>query len=189
VPSEDWKKKTLGEAWYLGDTFNLGIGQGYMLVTPLEVNAWTSALANGGILYQPHLLFGKKKILGENLAEKKYIDLVREGMRQSCDTGGVAWPLFGFRVKYDPSSSIKFDGRDFVEEASGSAKYVRVSLGCKTGTAEVAKDKNPHAWITVFAPFYNPTVAVTVLVENGGEGSSVAGPIAKKILEEYFESL
>jgi penicillin-binding protein 2 len=61
-------------------------------------------------------------------------------------------------------------------------------VGCKTGTAEVGgEDTKPHAWITVFAPYEKPEIVVTVLVENGGEGSSVAGPIAKKILQDYFE--
>jgi penicillin-binding protein 2 len=64
---------------------------------------------------------------------------------------------------------------------------VRIKLACKTGTAEVGGDQKPDAWITVFAPFNKPEIAVTVLVENGGEGSSVAGPIAKKILQDYFE--
>ena len=61
-------------------------------------------------------------------------------------------------------------------------------MGCKTGTAQTPGDKSePHAWITVFAPFYNPEITVTVLVENGGEGSKVAGPIATEILKKYFE--
>ena len=65
---------------------------------------------------------------------------------------------------------------------------VRVKLGCKTGTAEIGgKETKPHAWITVMAPLFNPEIVVTVLVENGGEGSSVAGPIAKQILTSYFE--
>lgn len=160
VPSPSWKKNELGEQWYLGDTYNYGIGQGYLLTTPLQVNAMTNVFANGGILYRPHLVGSQKKILKKNFIKKEYLELVRQGMRQSCEQGGVAWPFFEFKVK----------------------------VGCKTGTAETGrKDDNPHAWITVFAPFYNPEIVVTVLVENGGEGSSVAGPIAKKILREYFE--
>lgn len=77
---------------------------------------------------------------------------------------------------------------NYTEDASSSGKMTRVKLGCKTGTAEIGgKETKPHAWITVFAPFYNPEVVVTVLVENGGEGSSVAGPIARDILKDYFE--
>ena len=107
-------------------------------------------------------------------------------MKESCETGGVAWPLFNFKVK---NERLKIDGRDFLEDASGGAKMTRVKLACKTGTAQVGgKETDPHAWITVFAPFYNPEIVVTVLVENGGEGSSIAGTIAKEILTKYFEN-
>jgi len=186
VPSPSWKEEYIGEQWYLGDTYNYGIGQGYLLTTPLQVNLFTGFFANGGKLYRPHLLKTENiKPKTKNFIKKEYIDLVREGMRQSCDTGGVAWPLFGFKVK---NERLPVDGQDFIEEASGSARSVRIRVACKTGTAEVSdKEKKPHAWITVFAPFYDPEIVLTVLVENGGEGSSVAGPIAKKILQEYFE--
>ncbi|OGH17241.1 MAG: hypothetical protein A3C30_01390 [Candidatus Levybacteria bacterium RIFCSPHIGHO2_02_FULL_40_18] len=185
VPSPSWKENEIGEQWYLGDTYNYGIGQGYLLTTPLQINVMTSVFANGGTLYRPHLVDSQKKILKKSFIKKEYLDLVREGMRQSCERGGVAWPFFDFKVK---NERLPIDNHDFIEEGSGSAKIVRIKVACKTGTAEVSdKDKNPHAWITVFAPFYDPEIVLTVLVENGGEGSSVAGPIAKKILQNYFE--
>lgn len=186
VPSPSWKEEKIGEQWYLGDTYNYGIGQGYLLTTPLQVNMFTSVFANGGTLFEPHLVKGQKaKVKRQKFLKREYVDLVREGMRQSCETGGVAWPFFDFKVK---NARLPVDNQDYIEEASGSARAVRIKVACKTGTAEVAdKDKDPHAWITVFAPFYDPEIVLTVLVENGGEGSSVAGPIAKKILQEYFE--
>lgn len=185
VPSPSWKEDIIGEPWYLGDTYNYGIGQGYLLTTPLQINTMAAVFANRGTLFAPHLIKGKSHILKKNFIKKENIDLVAEGMRQSCDTGGVAWPFFGFKVK---NEKLKVDGRDYVREASDSANTVRVSVACKTGTAEIGdKDTKPHAWITVFAPFYKPEISVTVLVENGGEGSSVAGPIAKEILQDYFE--
>lgn len=193
LPDEAWKKKNIGEAWYLGDTYHFGIGQGYLLTTPLQVNFFTSVFANGGALYRPHLLAEKKQVISKDFIKREYISLVREGMRQSCDEGGVAWPLFNFKVKNETlrkgsGQELKTDERDFVEDvASDGAKMTRVSIGCKTGTAETYGDKNPHAWITLFAPFYKPEIVVTVLVEYGGEGSNVAAPIAKKILEAYFE--
>lgn len=184
VPDEAWKKKTIGESWYLGDVYHFGIGQGYLLTTPLQVNFLTSVFANGGTLYKPHLTGDTKEVLQKDFIKKENITLVRQGMRESCQVGGVAWPFFDFKVQ---NARLPVDGKDFIEtEASGGAKMVKISLGCKTGTAETTKDANPHAWITVFAPFYKPEVVLTVLVENGGEGSNVAAPIAKKILEEYF---
>ena len=186
VPSPSWKEKVIGEQWYLGDTYNYGIGQGYLLTTPLQVNMFTAVFANGGTLYQPHLLKSQRaKVKKQEFLNKGHIELVREGMKQSCETGGVAWPFFNFKVK---NERLPIDNQDYVEEASGSARAVRIRVACKTGTAEVSdKEKKPHAWITVFAPFYDPEIVLTILVENGGEGSSVAGPIAKKILTDYFE--
>lgn len=185
VPSNAWKQQAMGEQWYLGDTFNYGIGQGYLLTTPLQVNFWTSVFANGGTLYRPHVLRDTKKVIRENIVDKKYIDLVRQGMAESCDVGGVAWPFFGFKVKND---RLKIDNLNYSKSASDGADMVRVKVGCKTGTSQVGGEKDlPHAWITVFAPFYNPEIVVTVLVENGGEGSSIAGPVARDILKDYFE--
>lgn len=185
VPTMAWKKKVIGEQWYLGDTYNYGIGQGYLLTTPLQVNTFTTAFANGGILYKPHLVeSGKPVVRLENFMDKKNIDLIKQGMLESCEQGGVAWPFFDFKVKND---KLKIDESDYFKDASAGAQMVRVKVGCKTGTAETGgKEDKPHSWITVFAPYHKPEVVVTVLVENGGEGSSVAGPIAKKILSDYF---
>ena len=159
-------------------------------MTPLQVNAWTQAIANGGTLYRPHLLKNESsKILSSNLLTPKNFDLIREGMIESCSTGGVAWPLFEFRVK---NEKLKIDGKNFlsVPEATSSSQfkdYRKVTVACKTGTAQHGgPTTEPDAWITLFAPAYNPQIVVTVLAEDSGEGSNVAGPIAKKILEEWF---
>ncbi|HRN96076.1 MAG TPA: penicillin-binding transpeptidase domain-containing protein [Candidatus Levybacteria bacterium] len=186
VPDEAWKKKVIGESWYLGDNYNMGIGQGYLLATPLQVNMFTLPFANGGTLYQPHLIKGQKKELQSNFVKKENLDAIREGMRRSCAPGGgVAFPFFDFKVH---NEKLQLDGRDFVEvNATGSGMMTQVAIGCKTGTSESGGERKPHAWITVMAPFYNPEIVVTVLVETAGEGSSVAGPIAEKIVRSYFE--
>ncbi len=190
VPTQEWKQKTIGENWYLGDTYHYGIGQGYLLATPLQVNGWTQALASSGTLYEPHLLKSTPpKILSQNFLSPKTISLVREGMIESCSTGGVAWPLFEFQVK---NSKLKIDGKNFLQapQASTSASfrdYRKVTVACKTGTAQHGDETTmPHAWITLFAPAYDPQIVVTVLAEESGEGSNVAAPIAKKILEDWF---
>ena len=178
IPSTFWKKEVLKENWYLGDTYNLSIGQGYAGVTPLQIAMVADVFANGGYLCKPKLLkmnlSDDKFILSKHSESKdckklpisqKTINLVREGMKQACSTGGTGWPLFDFKTKNGP-----------------------VQIACKTGTAEShAKSGMPHAWITAFAPYENPEIAVTVLVEEGGQGSDVAGPIAKEILKAYFE--
>jgi len=197
VPSPDWKKKEIGEAWYLGDTYHYGIGQGFLLTTPLQVNGFTQAIANGGKLYQPHLIMNQKsKIKNQNLLDEKNVGLIRQGMIEACSAGGVAWPLFDFKVPARLASEsvagrqnpdLRIDGKNFLEDASGSAKMTKVTIACKTGTAQHGGEQTlPHAWITLFAPAYKPEIVVTVLSEESGEGSNVAAPIAKKILESYF---
>lgn len=190
VPTTSWKEATLHEPWFLGDTYHYGIGQGYLLTTPLQVNGWTQAIANGGNLYQPHLLKNQSpKSLDQNFLDQKTYSLIREGMVESCSTGGVAWPLFEFKVK---NSKLRIDGKNFMEvpEATTSAQFSdfrKVVISCKTGTAQHGDESTlPHAWITLFAPAYNPQIVVTVLAEESGEGSNVAAPIAKKILEDWF---
>jgi len=190
VPTQEWKQKTVGEPWYLGDTYHYGIGQGYLLTTPLQVNGWTQVIANSGTLYQPHLLVNQKpKVLVNNLLNQKNDALIREGMIEVCSTGGVAWPLFDFKVK---NPKLQIDGKNILEapQATTSADfkdYRKVVIACKTGTAEHGDSTTmPHAWITLFAPAYNPQIVITVLAEDSGEGSNVAAPIAKKILEAWF---
>ena len=184
VPTPEWKKQEIGEAWYLGDTYHYGIGQGYLLSTPLQVNAWAQIIADGGSLLRPHLNKDLQEFkLRSTFLDKKTIDLVRRGMIESCAPGGVAWPLFELRIK---NKELRVDGRNFLKVATGSADLRQVVVACKTGTAEHTPGKEPHAWITLFAPAYDPEIVVTVLAEESGEGSNVAAPIAKKVLEEYF---
>ncbi len=190
VPTDAWKKKNIGEPWYLGDTYHYGIGQGYLLTTPLAVNSWTQTIAADGALYKPHILkdLGDKK-MKDKILSMKTIDPIRQGMIESCATGGVAWPLFDFKVK---NPDLKIDGKNILESpqatTSGNFKdYRKVVVACKTGTAQHGGEQTlPHAWITLFAPAYDPQIVVTVLAEESGEGSNIAAPVAKEILEEFF---
>ncbi len=166
IPSPFWKEEILKEQWYLGDTYNLSIGQGYMLTTPIQIAQATAVFANGGNLCSPLIKQDDRPNCTKMPMSNETLQTVREGMKQACDTGGTGWPFFEFSVKNK-----------------------RVNVGCKTGTAEshgVGKPE-PHAWFTVFAPFDNPEIVLTILVENGGEGSTVAAPIAKELLTTYFE--
>jgi len=175
VPTEEWKKKVKGDVWMPGDTLHMAIGQGDVLTTPLQILNMTSFVANNGTLFKPKIAEkiedqnGKviknfnDEVLAKNLVEKKNLDLVREGMKEACAEGGTGWTFFDF-----------------------SQKHPGVDVACKTGTAEAGA--NPHAWFTVFAPFDKPKIALTVLVENSGEGSSISGPVAREILDWYFTS-
>ncbi len=194
MPDPQWEKKERGQGWFLGNTYHVSIGQGDLLVTPLNVNFWANLIASNGKLCTP-LLTGaadvtKCRDLGLKPAN---IALVREGMKKACDNGGTGWPLFNFKVE---NPSLHPDGVDFLEtfESTTSArKMVQIETACKTGTAEFGPSSlrssgqaRTHAWFTVFAPVMKPQISITVLVEGGGEGSSVAAPIARKMLEEWF---
>lgn len=163
IPDEEWKIKNKKEKWYLGDTYNISIGQGDLLVTPLQLTMAISAIANGGTLYKPQLVeqIGENKIqpqkLKENVIDKNILKIIKKGMREAV--------------------------------VSGSARYLYdlpIKAAGKTGTAQAPGNKNPHGWFTVFAPYENPEIVLTILIENGGEGSSVAVPIAKEVLKWYF---
>jgi len=158
VPSMEWKKETKGEKWYIGDTFNASIGQGDVIATPLQVAMAISAIANKGKILEPHLIKdAKPKIINQNFINKEFLEIVREGMKQAT--------------------------------IIGSAKYLAdlpVQMAGKTGTAQTFKGRSPHSWFTVFGPYEDPEIVLTILVENGGDGGGAAVPVAKEVLSWYF---
>jgi len=170
-PDPAWKQATKNEAWYIGDTYHLAIGQGDLLVTPLQVNSWTATFANEGIVYRPHLVKtivyqdGKvgtisPQVLNKNFIKPQNIETVRQGLRDG--------------VLYGSSSALNELG---------------IQAAGKTGTAQWGINKKSHAWFTGFAPYDKPEIAITVLMEEGGEGSITALPVAKEILWWYFNVL
>lgn len=188
--STDEDKKLRNDEWYVGDTYHVSIGQGYLLTTPLQVNAWTNIIANNGTLCRPTIFHGIDGVARTNknctlyALKRDTISSITEGMRQACVEGGTGYPLFHFQVK---------------DKA--------IPIACKTGTAEfgtvdASGKSETHAWFTAFAPLRQgstgqdavsenvitgePEISVTVLVEGAGEGSDVAAPVAKKIFEEWF---
>lgn len=167
IPTPGWKKETKGESWFLGNTYHMSIGQGDVAVTPIEINNYITAIVNGGRLCTPHFLATDPGISNcEKLrVQEKSLDLVKEGMKEACSDGGTAYTFFDFTDKHEG-----------------------IDVSCKTGTAEVSTDGEPHAWFTFFAPNDKPQIIGTILVEKGGQGSSVAGPIARKVADYYFQS-
>ncbi|MEK7064924.1 MAG: penicillin-binding protein 2 [Patescibacteria group bacterium] len=161
LPSPEWKQNTKNEQWYIGDTYNFSIGQGDVLVSPLQIANMTALIANGGKLMEPHVVHSlidpvtKKetkiapRVIRENFISTKNLDTVRHGMRD-CVTSGSCQRL----------ASLPF------------------AVAGKTGTAQWNSKKPNHAWFTSFAPFNSPEIVVTILVEEGGEGSAISAPIA-----------
>ncbi|PIR94015.1 penicillin-binding protein 2 [Candidatus Falkowbacteria bacterium CG10_big_fil_rev_8_21_14_0_10_39_11] len=170
LPDEDWKRLVKDESWYIGDTYHMAIGQGDVLVTPLQILNFTSAIANGGTLYRPRMVHAMvnaetgeqievvPEIIRTNFIDQKNIEIVRQGMRQSVTDG-----------------------------SSRSLSGLPVSAAAKTGTAQWGgEDDIPHAWFTSFAPYENPELVITILIEEGEEGSTVAAPIARDFYRWYY---
>ncbi len=169
IPSPEWKSKTKNEPWYIGDTFNVSIGQGDLSVTPIWLTSYIAALANGGSFMKPYLVReirdSDDKVIKE-IAPKELtkIDLdpdarriVLEGMRQTV-TNGTAKLL----------------------------QEVPVALAAKTGTAQVGSGKDLNSLFSVYGPYNNPEIAVTVLIEDITKSQSLAVEIAKEFLLWYF---
>lgn len=171
IPTPAWKKETKHEEWYLGDTYHISIGQGDLLVTPLQVAMWTAFFASDGKLFRPFIV---KKIIDNNgdVVQENKAEVIREGF-----------------IKKEYIEFVKRGMRETV--LSGSAKSLSSlpNVAGKTGTAQHGGSDKTHAWFTGFAPYDHPEVVILVLVEDGGEGSSVAVPIAGKILDWYFNNL
>jgi len=195
LPSPFWKKETLKENWYLGDTYNYSIGQGYLLTTPLQMANSLNAFTNNGYTCKPQLLKSARPVCKKIPIKQETLTIIREGMKKACSPGGTGWPLFDFKVKNIAARSKKLEGLTGEKKASMEASLNRdpaystsIQTACKTGTAEShAKSGFPHAWFYGFAPFDNPEIAITVLVEEGGQGSDVGGPIVAEMLKTYFE--
>lgn len=168
LPSQAWKIKVKGERWFLGDTYHLAIGQGDILVTPLQVANFTAAMANGGTLFKPKV--AAKIVSPDGDVRLIPTEVIRERV-----------------VSAETVTTVKAGLRAAVTAGSArSLSTLSVPLAGKTGTAEVGGNKRPHAWFTGFGPYEHPEIVVTVLVEGGQDGNISATPIAKKIFEWYF---
>ena len=184
MPSQEWKQKRHKQKWYAGDTVSVGIGQGYNLVTPLQLAYATATLANDGVAYRPHLLkevqssrTSEKRTLGTNLESNlnlnsEHLALVKSAMVAVTQPGGTA-------AKAGAGASYAFDGK------TGTAQVIGIKQGEKYIESKIQERHRDHAWFMAFAPSDQPRIALAVLVENGGHGSSTAAPIARKVLD-YF---
>jgi penicillin-binding protein 2 len=173
VPTPEWKKKTRNAAWYPGETISVGIGQGPLQVTPLQISVVTALVANRGIRVRPHLLFGDASSNGQQeervSIESGVFDKVIEGMWRSVNEQGT-----GQAARVD---NFNVCGKTGSSQTVSSEKAEKM--------ASQMKQKKTHAWFTGFAPRDNPQVVVTVLVEFGGMGGATAAPLAQRIFALY----
>lgn len=169
VPTPDWKQKTIGQPWSLGDTYHYSIGQGYFLTTPLQIANALGALINGGNLWTPHVA-----------------DKIVDNQKNTIKT--LSFPkLASIPMNPDDVAVVKEGMRETVTQ--GTAKIlqqVSQPVAGKTGTAQYGNEGKTHAWFLGYGPYDNPQIVVVVLVQGGGEGSSAAVPVAKDIFNWYF---
>ena len=179
MPSREWKRSVRNLPWYPGDSVNIGIGQGDVLVTPLQLATAVAILANRGRMVTPHLLRDAELSLRPNVdipddawrvISDAMQDVIHRG-RRGLGENGTAWAYIGMDIPYRAAGK------------SGTAQVVVISQGEEYDDAELDERLRKHAWFVAYAPAEEPQIAVAVLVENGGGGSEVAAPVARKVLD------
>jgi len=175
MPDPDWKKENKGENWWDGDTYNLAIGQGDISITPLQVAVSFVAIANRGTLFKPQVVkqvidYNKNvieeiepEIIRNNFINPENMEIVRQGMRKAVTGQGSPY-----------ASSILLNS-------------LPVSAAAKTGTAQTPIEDRYHNWVSVFAPYDDPEIVLTIMIEDIKGVQAAALPTAKKILEYYFK--
>lgn len=187
MPTTDWKKKARKEPWYTGDTVSAGIGQGYVLATPLQLASATATLSKKGLRMRPRVV---KALENPNTKEIKYLKPVEEPSVPIVDEHNwdevidamkdVAhfWRGTAYRIGKD--SKYKLAGK------TGTAQVFSVGQDEEYEEGKLPRELKDHALFIAFAPVENPQIAVSVIVEHGGHGGSTAAPIAKKVMDHYL---
>ncbi|HXK36879.1 MAG TPA: penicillin-binding transpeptidase domain-containing protein [Candidatus Paceibacterota bacterium] len=171
VPTPEWKEDTTGLPWYTGDTYNISIGQGDLVVTPLWINTYVSAIANGGTLWQPQVA---TRVVDQDMHPVEIFPPISLGHLPFSDTTIAA---------------MQHAMRQTVVTGTGKTlQDIGVTAAAKTGTAEVVKGKRINSLVTVYAPVENPEIALTVLVEGSTENQGHALRAARQFLQWYFGS-
>jgi len=186
APSQDWKWQRFKQKWYAGDTVSVGIGQGYMLATPLQLAAAVATIANNGVLVQPHLLKSVQDAKSQEVREWKpsgppqtvavkpeYLAFVRDAMIDVTRPGGTAAQT-GAGAPYT------------IAAKTGTAQVVAMKQNEKYDEKRLKQEHWDHALLIAFAPADDPKLALAILVENGKHGGTTAGPIAREVFDYYL---
>jgi len=169
-PSAEWKKRIHKEPWYPGDTISVSIGQGLLAVTPVQMATMISAVANGGVLVRPHLARDAKSESSKIPVSAGTLALIRDALADVVEEGTAT------RAQLGP---IRVAGK------TGTAQVFKKSVGVDAD--KQPKNERDHAWFIGYAPAENPEIAFAIVIEHGGHGGTTAAPVARKVLEVYFE--
>jgi penicillin-binding protein 2 len=191
LPSREWKKKTFKrpaeQMWYPGETVNFGIGQGYFLTTPLQLAHYTSILANRGTSYRPRLVNGLRD---PNTGEVKHFAPVKSDEIKNVTPNQWQIVMEGMAGTLRYGTAATFAGKNMsytIAGKTGTAQVFTVGQNERLDNQKTVSDRlRDHSWFIAFAPAEAPRIAVAVIVENGGFGSSAASPIVRKIMDTYL---
>jgi penicillin-binding protein 2 len=187
LPTPVWKRRRFGTPWQLGDTISISIGQGYLIVTPIQMLNLISTIANRGTLYRPHIVARRETpegiVLGKNRPKKirhiplspQTIETVRAGL----------WGVVNKKDGTGTKAKIKGFG---VSGKTGTAQVVRLKEVEGLKEDEIPVKYRDHAWFAAFAPYDQPQIAVTVMIEHGLHGGSTCAPLARQIIQTYLET-
>lgn len=185
LPTPEWKMRRFKQPWYQGETVIVGIGQGYTLVTPLQLAQATATLANHGISMKPHLLAkiqtsmtSEGQLISPIIQDKiefkpENIEIVKQGMIAVTLPGGTA-------------ASVGANAEYSIAAKTGTAQVIGIKQNAKYNEKDINERHRDHALFIAYAPADDPTIALAVIVENGGHGGSSAGPIARKVMDYYL---
>lgn len=186
VPTSDWKESVKGEPWIQGETISISIGQGYNLVTPIQLANMIASVANGGKIFKPRIVWKIETTDGKPIEEIKPEQKGRLAVAQK-NLDIIKEALHG--VVNDPRGTGRASNIAGVEVAgkTGTAQVIKMPEMEDKKEEDIPYEFRDHAWFVAFAPYENPVIAVSVLVEHGGHGGSAAAPIAGKVIKSYME--
>ncbi|MGD8857590.1 MAG: penicillin-binding protein 2 [Chloroflexota bacterium] len=186
-PSQAWKRQTQGEPWSTGDDYNMGIGQGFVTSTPLQVAQMAAVVANGGFLYRPTIIHHitdsegnivqpfEPEVLNSINVDRQWLDIVAEGMREVNQEGGTGTSYTTWLDEFGVTTAGK----------TGSAEYCD-NIAIERGWCKEGEILPTHSWYVGYAPFENPEIVVVAFIFNGGEGSQWAAPAVREVMAAYF---
>ena len=187
LPSREWKAKMFPreKVWFPGDTVPLGIGQGYITVTPLQLAHYASVLASRGVSWQPRLVIGLRDTMTGTVKNLQPINngkimTANAEQWQRVMNGMVGATTHGTAAAIGKGAAYPFAGK------TGTAQVFTVAQNEKYNEKQVDERLRDHSWFIAFAPAENPRIAVATIVENGGFGASVAAPIVRKVMDAYL---
>ena len=187
VPTPQWKRATRNESWYPGEDLITVIGQGYLMVTPMQLARMTATLANRGIPVQPRLLLSKEDSLsGETIPTNASSQPAKPATEASLDQ--VIQSMTA--VMHSPRGTARASGRRSpyqIAGKTGTAQVIGIAQDEEYDESVIPEKFHDHALFIAFAPVDKPQIAIAVVVENGGSGAKAAAPIARKIMDRFFQ--